>query len=92
MQDISVAQLASRLEMTPNYFSKLFHDRTGQTFSSYLTAQRMNQAKRILLTRQDVLVKDVAMMVGYFSSRHFADVFKKMTGLSPSEFREQGQE
>lgn len=92
MQDISVAQLASRLEMTPNYFSKLFHDRTGQTFSSYLTAQRMNQAKRILLTRQDVLVKDVAMMVGYFSSRHFADVFKKMTGLSPSEFREQGQD
>ena len=88
MQDISVVQLAEKLQLTPNYFSKVFHERTGQTFSAYLTNVRMGQAKRILLSRRDVLVKDVALMVGYYSSRHFANVFKKFTGLYPSEFRE----
>ena len=89
MQDISVAQLAERLDMTPNYFSKLFHEGTGQTFSAYLSMLRINQAKRILSTRLDIPVKDIALMVGYFSSRHFSKVFKNLTGVSPSEFREQ---
>lgn len=89
MQDISAAQIAEKLNMTPNYFSRLFHEGTGQTFSAYLSMLRVNQAKRILSTRLDIPVKDIALMVGYFSSRHFSKVFKNITGCSPSEFREQ---
>lgn len=89
MQDISAAQIAEKLNMTPNYFSRFFHEGTGQTFSAYLSLLRVNQAKRILSTRLDIPVKDIALMVGYFSSRHFSKVFKNITGCSPSEFREQ---
>lgn len=88
MQDISVSQIAEKLNMTPNYFSRLFHEGTGQTFSCYLSTLRINQAKRLLSTRLDIPVKDIALMVGYFSSRHFSKVFKNITGCSPSEFRE----
>lgn len=91
MEDLSLTQLAEKMELTPNYFSKVFHDRTGKTFSAYLTEVRIAQAKRILLVRRDVLVKDVAIMVGYFSYRHFTNVFKKMTGCYPSEFRKQNE-
>ncbi len=88
MEDISIVQLSEQLDLTPNYFSKLFHDSTGETFSAYLTQVRMNHAKRILASKRDVMIKDVALMVGYFSVRHFSSVFKKHTGLYPSEFRE----
>ncbi len=91
MQDISVVQIADKLGMTPNYFSRIFHESTGQTFSAYLAILRINQAKRILSTRLDIPVKDIALMVGYFSSRHFSKVFKTITGVSPSEFRDQSK-
>ena len=88
MNDINILLLAEKTDLTPNYFSKLFHQKTGVTFSNYLTETRINHAKRILITRRDVLVKDVALMVGYLSSRHFSCAFKKLTGQYPSEFRE----
>lgn len=89
MEDLSVTQLANKMQLTPNYFSKIFHDRMGKTFSAYLTEVRITQAKRILLVRKDILVKDVAIMVGYYNSRYFTNVFKKMTDCYPSEFRKQ---
>ncbi|MBQ7801455.1 MAG: helix-turn-helix domain-containing protein [Oscillospiraceae bacterium] len=91
MEDISVVQMAEKMDLTPNYFSKIFRDRMGKTFSAYLTEVRINQAKRILLMRKNVRVKDVALMVGYFSPRHFTNVFKKMTGCYPGDFRKQHQ-
>lgn len=87
MEDLSIAMLADKMGLTPNYFSKIFHDRVGKTFSQYLTEVRIEQARRILLVRKDVRVKDVSLMVGYFSSRHFTNVFKRMTGCHPSDFR-----
>ncbi len=92
MEDLSVAQLSEKIGLTPNYFSKIFHDRMGKTFSAYLTEVRVAQAKRILLVRKDVKIKDVALMVGYFSSRYFTNVFRKITGYYPSDFREKRAE
>lgn len=89
MEDLSITMLADKMGLTPNYFSKVFHDRMGKTFSQYLTEVRIEQARRILLVRKDVRVKDVSLMVGYFSSRHFTNVFKRMTGCYPSDFRKQ---
>ncbi len=73
--------MAERLDMTPNCFSKLFHEGTGQTFSAYLSMLRINQAKLILSTRRDIPVKDISLIVGYFSSRHFFNVFKNLAHI-----------
>lgn len=87
MEGISVVYLAEKLQLTPNYFSKIFHERVGMTFSDYITDVRIKNARRILMTSPDVKVRDVAIMVGYYSPRHFANIFRRLTGCNPSDYR-----
>lgn len=87
MEGISVVVLAEKLQLTPNYFSKIFHERVGMTFSDYITDVRIKNARRILMTSPDVKVRDVAIMVGYYSPRHFSNIFRRLTGCNPSDYR-----
>lgn len=87
MEGLSVVYLAEKLQLTPNYFSKIFHERVGMTFSDYITDVRIKNARRILMTSPDVKVRDVAIMVGYYSPRHFANIFRRLTGCNPSDYR-----
>lgn len=87
MNDISINQIASKFDLTPNYVSKLFHDKTKTKFIDYLTNIRINNGKKLLISNSDTPVKEIALMVGYYSSRHFSTIFKKYTGLYPTEYR-----
>lgn len=87
MNDISINQLASKYDLTPNYISKLFHEKTHTKFIDYLTNLRMTHAKKLLISNYDAPLKDIALMVGYYSPRHFSSTFKKLTNLLPSEYR-----
>ena len=58
-----------------------------QNFTTYLTNFRINEAKRLLKDR-NISVKDAGMKVGYYDSNYFAKVFKRVTGMIPSEYRE----
>lgn len=84
--DLSVQQMADSLDYTPNYLSAMFHKQTGQTIGQYLTGVRMERAKQLL---QDPLNKQqqIAFAVGYTDANYFAKIFKKYTGLLPSEYR-----
>jgi two-component system response regulator YesN len=86
MNDIGVAQIADQLELTPNYLSHLFREKTGTTFLKYLRRLRMDRARE-LLADPALHVAQVAREVGYGSSRHFSSLFKVAEGLSPSEYR-----
>ena len=87
--DISQEIICEILNMSTGYFSKVFHRYYGVKFIDYLTNVRIDAAKRLLKdsTKKN---KDVGMMVGYQSSSYFSKMFKQKTGLTPSEFREQG--
>lgn len=85
--DLSINQLAEKFDLTPNYISKLFHEKTNTKFIDYITDLRMKQAKKILIEKPDSPLKDIALMLGYYSPRHFSTIFKKYTDLSPSEYR-----
>lgn len=87
--DISINQLADKFDLTPNYISKLFHERTQTKFIDYVTTLRIKYAKKLLVERADLPLKDVTLMLGYYSSRHFSSVFKKYVGVSPSDYRKQ---
>lgn len=87
MNDISINQIAAKFNLTPNYVSKLFHDKTNTKFIDYLTNVRINHAKRLLISNSDTPVKEIALMVGYYSSRHFSSTFKKYTNVYPTEYR-----
>ncbi len=87
MEDIGINTLASVYGITPNYLSKLFHQKAGIRFIDYLTKLRIYHGKELLLTRPGLSVNEVAELVGYNSPRHFSKVFQKATGATPSEYR-----
>lgn len=70
----------------PTYFSKLFHDVTGQRYSDFLATMKINHAKMLLITTNMNTI-DIAYACGFKSSQTFYRVFKKITGTYPGEFR-----
>lgn len=87
MKEISMQDAARRMNYSDAYFCKLFKQCFDQNFTSYLTGFRVNEAKKLLKDRS-ISVKDVSMQVGYYDSNYFAKVFKRMTGMIPSEYRD----
>ena len=87
MFDISMQDAARAMNYSEAYFCKLFKQCFDQNFTSYLTGIRVNEAKKLLKDRS-ISVKDVSMQVGYYDSNYFAKVFKRMTGMIPSEYRD----
>lgn len=87
MNEISMQDAARQFNYSDAYFCKLFKQCFDQNFTTYLTNFRINEAKR-LLKDKSISVKDAGMKVGYFDSNYFAKVFKRVTGMIPSEYRE----
>jgi len=72
--------------MSPNHSSALFHKYREQSFSAFLTEQRMKLSKRVLgdLTLN---IAEVARAAGYDDPGYFARRFKQVVGVTPSEWR-----
>lgn len=88
-KDLSMEEVAERADLSISHFCLLFKQVTGYTFLEYLTECRIEKAKYIL-KNSHVKVFQVAPMVGYQDPRYFTQVFKKVTGMTPTEFREEG--
>lgn len=84
-EDLAVGECASHVHLSPSYFASLFKQVTGMTVTQYMTAERIQKAKLLLV--EGAQVQEVASAVGYEERRYFSDVFKKITGQTPSEFR-----
>lgn len=85
-EEISLEQVASMVGLTPNYFSALFKRVTNETFVRYRIKKRMERARE-LLSVPSYRIADVAEEVGYEDYPHFTKTFKKIVGISPSEYR-----
>lgn len=85
-QDISIQNLADLCSINPNYASQLFSQEAGETFSSYLTRLRIEQSI-YLLSHTELAVSAISEQVGYRDYFYFAKVFKKLTGITPTAFR-----
>ena len=84
--DITLSAMANRYHISPSYLSLLFTEQTGKNFIDYLTERRIKKAKE-LLKHTDMKIYEVANAVGYKDSFYFSNCFKKVAGLSPSEYR-----
>lgn len=85
-EDISLTEIADELKMNPTYLSILFKKKAGISFIRYLTEKRIEEAKKLLAS--GLKVNTVSQAVGYNSYRYFCDVFKKITGHTPGEYRD----
>ncbi len=87
MKEISMQEAARMMEYSDAYFCKLFKQCFGQNFTTYLTILRVNEAKK-LLEDPFANIREVSMKVGYYDSNYFAKVFKRYTGMIPSDYRD----
>ena len=85
-QEISMQDAARALNYSEPYFCRIFKERFGQSFTSYLTEYRIRRARE-LLCQPTVNIKEVGSYVGYPDPNYFAKVFRRLTGQSPSEYR-----
>lgn len=83
---ITLQQAARYVHLSPAYLSRLFKQKTGQSFIEYLTELRLEGAKELLLS-SDSTIDQIASQVGFKNNSYFTAVFKKREGITPSEFR-----
>jgi AraC family transcriptional regulator len=87
-EDFNLEQLAAQAGLSKFHFHRLFKTAIGVTPSRYHVNLRMDAARRLLReTKQSIIA--VALEVGYTNPSHFAQLFRRETGLSPSDYRRQ---
>ncbi|MEK3911587.1 response regulator [Paenibacillus sp. FSL H7-0331] len=86
-QNISLEWLSDQVHLNSNYISRLIKKETKETFTDLLTNLRIEQAKKLL---QNPLYKiyEISGMTGFEDPHYFSVKFKKITGISPSEYRD----
>ncbi len=82
--DVTLGDLADKVNISRNYLSDIFKKVTGETFNNYLTRVRMERAKELLLGKNR-LVYEVAAEVGYKNVPYFSTLFKKYIGVNPTD-------
>lgn len=78
--------VASHIGISPNYFSRVFREQGGMTFSDYLTQVRIGKAK-FMLEKYDLPLAQIAQRCGFNDFNYFYKVFKKVVGRTPTEYR-----
>ena len=84
---ITIENAAQALSLSAGYLSRIFKQETSYTFTDYLTRYRIQKATQ-LLQNDSIKIYDVADLVGYTDPRYFGQIFKKLTGYTPKEYRE----
>ncbi|MGO4275466.1 helix-turn-helix domain-containing protein, partial [Paenibacillus sp. TAF58] len=89
--DMSLNLLASEFRLSVSHLSKLFKEQMECNFIDYLMDVRMNKAMEQLVST-DEMIRTIAEQVGYSNVNSFVRIFKKITGLTPTEYRAKHKE
>lgn len=85
-RNLTLGTLAAEMNYSLPYLSKLFKEKTGMTFRTYLQKTRIDEACR-LLANTDEKISSIAKAVGYADVDFFSKIFKTSTGTTPQQFR-----
>lgn len=85
-KEITLNYISMNLNLHPNYISQLFKQETTINLSEYITKQRIDKSKKLLI-QTELKIYDISSMVGYVNSKHFSVVFKKLVGMTPFQYR-----
>lgn len=86
-EPLSLHFIAERFYIHPNYFSKRFKEKCGESFIDYVTSVRMKEAVR-LLKETEFKVHEIGERVGYEDAAYFGSVFRKFYGETPKQYRD----
>ena len=85
-KSLSLEELAEKSFYNPSYFSRIFKELYGKTFTEYITEKRIRQAVQ-LLEDTPLTIEAICTKVGYRDKKHFYKMFKQKMGLTPGEYR-----
>ncbi len=88
--ELRMSKVANIFNVSPSHFSTVFKQEVGETFRDYLSSIRINRAKELLRTT-NLQCSEVAFQSGFNDPHYFSFVFKKKTGATPQQFRDQFQ-
>lgn len=88
---LSLTEVAESFRVSPSYVGKLFRKHRQTSLGEYVTNRRIELAKDLLVHDPQAAVKEIAATCGFDDQFYFSRVFKAHTGLSPSDFRENGE-
>ncbi|MDF2787187.1 MAG: DNA-binding response regulator [Neobacillus sp.] len=86
-EKLTLNYLASKIHINSAYLSRKFHEEVGMGFSEYLNEFRLKEAQRMLVEYPDLSISTVSERCGFNSQHYFSQIFRKMTGQSPRDFR-----
>lgn len=86
-RELSRNEIADHVFLNPEYLSRLFRKETGQALIEYITQERIQTAIGYLV-RTNMPVSIIASKVGHSNFSHFSKIFKKVTGMTPNEYRQ----
>jgi AraC family transcriptional regulator of arabinose operon len=84
---LSIDDLAATLDLTPQHFCAVFKRTMNCRPIEYLNLFRISKSKELLLTHKEMRISEIAPRVGYDNVPYFTTLFRKLEGVSPSEFR-----
>ena len=87
-ESLSLSKIADHFHVNPSHLSREFKKETMVNLTDYINQQKINLAKLFLL-QNDHTIMDVSDMLNYNSSSYFSKTFKKVTGISPKEYKNQ---
>ncbi len=85
-EELNRNTIAEAIHMNPDYLSYLFHKQSGILLNTYITSERINAAKKLLITT-DMSLQEIADATGFSNSSYFHKQFKKIAGITPQQYR-----
>ena len=85
-KNLRLLELAEYASLSPAYFCQQFRRSTGLAPHQFILKSRVEKAKNLLAERRNRIL-DIAILCGFQSQQHFSRVFRKVCGMSPSEYR-----
>lgn len=85
-ENINMDDVAKNVNVSYHYFSKLFKQQTGKSFTDYLTDLRIEKSLEMLRMTQRS-IKEISLEIGYNDPNYYCKIFKKITGVTPTEYR-----
>ncbi len=88
--NLTLQSLANEIGATTHEVSFCINSETGENFATFIGSFRVNEAKRLLATKtnSDYSIQQIALQAGFSSKSTFNRIFKKITGKTPSQFRD----
>lgn len=90
-RDISLKDICGYVFLSPSYFTRIFKKETGYSPISFLINTRIERAKELLAGTGE-RVNEIALSVGFSTQQRFNEAFKKITGMTPLEYRKKMKE